>query len=760
MSRFRLPALAALLFRSLRAGVTVLVVGLLGVAAASWAGLLVVEQGIDPTQVGPGPVQWIDYHVDTPWRTSGLFVTECDDNSGESRGTLRSELVLYEDGRRLGPDHSFDDAIRDAGRGAYSYRCLDSGASRGLAFSASDNSDPRGNGRHYRVSYPIKMAPTLVIGTLALFVILVQRQILSWVYERDCRRPLSPSPALSRWEVIVMALVGLSLTILWTLGHGQSINWDQKNYHIYVAYSWLHDRTHVDIGPAQGQGWMNPLPYLPYYFAIEYLRPIWAGIVIGIFPAINFVLVYAIGWMMFSHYSRLQRHTLVFLAALVGVTGPIFLSEVSTTYIDNTACIPLLAALGLAIRSLSCEESDRRLPWLIFGMGLFLGLALGFKLTHGPFAVGLAAAFLVCGGLRRVLVRVVPLGLLGAGVGFGLGGGYPAFLLWEQYGNPLLPMFNTIFRAPLFPPIVFIPYAVIPHSFAEALAYPVSWFQGGMVTPDRPFCLRPFGYQMACLSRYTAESPFYDCRFLLIHVLIILTALITAIRAVVMRAHFAAFYRAALVRSEIRSWLFLTVFCVVSYGMWLLEFGLSRYLVALELVSGVLLMVGLSVVFRRYRHRVLAMTACTVFSVAWTQPMDWSRVPYGQTWFDLSIPAPLTAPNTLFVMVSEMAFSYIIPSFPEDARFIRLSSTTLFLEPDAYLGQVAFQEIAAHRGPVWMLTAMPLNARDRTQLARFHVDVDFDRCLQFSSNSDRFTACPATTHRRSEGVAPQASGSR
>jgi hypothetical protein len=379
-------------------------------------------------------------------------------------------------------------------------------------------------------------------------------------------------------------------------------------------------------------------------------------------------------------------------------------------------------------------------------VGLFLGLALGLKLTHAPFALGIAAAFLACSPLRHVMLKVAPIGLLGAVVGFGIGGGYPAFLLWEQYGNPFLPMFNRLFRAPLFPPIVFVPYAVIPHSLGEALAYPMSWFQVGMVTPDRPFCPRFMGHEIGCLTRYTSESPFYDCRFLLIHVLVVVAAAITAIRAVVARASLKARYQDGVLRSEIRSWMFLIVFFVVSYVAWILEFGLSRYLVVLELISGLILLIGVSVIFCRYRHRVLVMTACTMASVAWTHPMDWSRVPYGQTWFDLSIPPALTAPNSMFVMVSEMAYSYIIPSFREDARFIRLISSTLFLNPDVELGHVAAHEIATHHGPLWMLTAMPLNENDLTQLARFKIDVDFNRCITFSSNSDSITACPATHH--------------
>ncbi len=56
-----------------------------------------------------------------------------------------SRLVLYEDDRELGPAHAQHDAIREGGRGAYSH-WRDT-----LYFSTSDRSDPRTNGRSYRL---------------------------------------------------------------------------------------------------------------------------------------------------------------------------------------------------------------------------------------------------------------------------------------------------------------------------------------------------------------------------------------------------------------------------------------------------------------------------------------------------------------------------------------------------------------------------------------------------------------------------------
>ncbi len=63
-----------------------------------------------------------------------------------------SSLVLFEDDRALGPAHVAHDDIRTAGGGRFAHW----GAR--LYFSASDNSDPRSNGRSYKVR---EMRPSL-----------------------------------------------------------------------------------------------------------------------------------------------------------------------------------------------------------------------------------------------------------------------------------------------------------------------------------------------------------------------------------------------------------------------------------------------------------------------------------------------------------------------------------------------------------------------------------------------------------------------
>lgn len=74
--------------------------------------------------------------------TSG---TKADNSSFPSQSVLR----LYENGREIGPAHSIRADIRNLGRGRFSHWSRTDGSREVIRFAASDNTDPRTNGRVY-----------------------------------------------------------------------------------------------------------------------------------------------------------------------------------------------------------------------------------------------------------------------------------------------------------------------------------------------------------------------------------------------------------------------------------------------------------------------------------------------------------------------------------------------------------------------------------------------------------------------------------
>jgi len=61
----------------------------------------------------------------------------------------RSKLLLYEDGKLLGPAHNPHIDTMENGMGRWSHW-----GSHGIQFSTSDNTDPRTNGRQYKIVNP------------------------------------------------------------------------------------------------------------------------------------------------------------------------------------------------------------------------------------------------------------------------------------------------------------------------------------------------------------------------------------------------------------------------------------------------------------------------------------------------------------------------------------------------------------------------------------------------------------------------------
>src|SRR5215207_6213113 len=87
-----------------------------------------------------------------------------------------------------------------------------------------------------------------------------------------------------RWPALLLVAFLISCCVL--AAHaarkmGQDANWDLANYHYYTPYALLNGRLMVD-GAASGiQTYLNPLPYLPYYFLVEVLSARSASMLIG-----------------------------------------------------------------------------------------------------------------------------------------------------------------------------------------------------------------------------------------------------------------------------------------------------------------------------------------------------------------------------------------------------------------------------------------------------------------------------------------------
>ena len=77
-------------------------------------------------------------------------------------------LKLFENSRELGPAHSAHANIGSLGQGRFSHWSLTTGAGESLRFAASNNADPRTNGRSYAYCVPGTTGPDSTPPTVSI----------------------------------------------------------------------------------------------------------------------------------------------------------------------------------------------------------------------------------------------------------------------------------------------------------------------------------------------------------------------------------------------------------------------------------------------------------------------------------------------------------------------------------------------------------------------------------------------------------------
>jgi SAM-dependent methyltransferase len=144
-----------------------------------------------------------------------------------------SPLCLYEDGVALGPPHSLHDDIRRLGGGRFSHW----GGS--LYFSASDNSDPRGNGRAYAISAPGLVA-TDAVAIAAGYQLSVAEAYLELLRQRGVdptgKTVLELGPGENLGAQLLLAGTGATMVV----ADRYPARWDDANLPLYrlLAATW------------------------------------------------------------------------------------------------------------------------------------------------------------------------------------------------------------------------------------------------------------------------------------------------------------------------------------------------------------------------------------------------------------------------------------------------------------------------------------------------------------------------------------------
>ena len=535
---------------------------------------------------------------------------------------------------------------------------------------------------------------------------------------------------LARKALFLVALATAPVFGLLALTFGQDVNWDLRNYHYYNPYAFLTGRFGWDIVPAQLPTFYNPVLYVPYYWLVNALPPKGVGFALGSVQGLNFGLLAAIAWQALRIERPWLRAAAALGIALAGMLGAGNLAELGTSFFDNVLSLLFLGALALLVAAepVLARGPLRRALIASALAGLLVGLAVGLKQTMLIYAVGIGFAALVAGARPARAMAIAAACGAGMAVGIALGGGYWMWVLWDRYGSPLFPHFNSLFQAPMAPLTDRRDPAYLPQSIGEALAYPLLF---------------------AFDSRRVAEIEFRDFRIVAAFVLVLAAALLAVARR-----------RAAPRFTDRGRNRMVLVAAAGTYLVWLPLFAIYRYLIGIELLAPLIVAAAIDRMPLPARGAIAA--GLLALLVATTQPESWGRAPWPGTADYFAVPVPMIPDpaHSLVLMAGWQPTAYVIPKYPPELRFIRIQSN--FTSPDDVENRhnALMQAIVgAHRGPLYVLFTDHEYADVIAALKVYGLAIVWPPCVDLPSNLDqRLVFCPLEQSART--TASAASGSQ
>jgi len=382
------------------------------------------------------------------------------------------------------------------------------------------------------------------------------------------------------------------------------------------------------------------------------------------FGALLFATLRLATWMLgdLTGPERLLPWIAVAIAGSAAATA----AEIGTTLNDIPIAALLLGALVLGCRHAGIRPSLAAM----IGAGSMMGAAVALKLTAAVFAPGIVAAILISAAGWRAWLRAL------AGFGGGalltaaLLAGPWALTLMHLYGSPTFPLMNGLFRSDWYPPRDFFDTRFLPRDIWQTLFYPFYWIrrQSFLVT----------------------EPPFRDARMALVMLALPLLGV--------------AAWRGVL--AEPRRVLAIAAAAVPGYALWLHTFSYLRYAIALEALSGLLIVATLrtAALWLAPRRRVLAPAAAALAFVLllWhTEVPDYWRISYGRRVFDVE---NLRLPPGSLVLVIDAPVAMLLPFLDApDFRAIGITGETLQSKGYRLFAEIQ-RRIQTHDGPLFALT--------------------------------------------------------
>ncbi len=444
----------------------------------------------------------------------------------------------------------------------------------------------------------------------------------------------------ARWLVPVL----FGLLSVWL---GADSNWDLFNYHLYNPFAFLHGKLATDLAPAGVQSYFNPLLDLPYYLMLIHWPGPLAGFVMGLLHGLNFLLVLAICRAVLQGLPEQDRDRVPLLLAIAGVLTANFLSELGNSMGDDMTSLFELGALCLLLREWDVVIGATRRGLLLACIaGLLAGLGAGLKLTNVIYLAAFSAGFLVLPLAWPARLRLAVLFGIGAVIGLAVTGGFWFLQMWQSFGDPLFPMYTSVFPNPLVHPI----------GAADA-----SWRPKGVLE----YVFWPFVFGLD--ARRVGQLPLRQIIWPIVYVLFFWWAIKVILRR-----------RGRVIAAEALSTRERYLLACIGFGylVWMLLFSIYRYLVPIELLTPLLVFVLCRGMFSyAVARRVVRWALAISIVVVLAGLRSWGHDPWAAPMLRAELPE-VTEPakDTVLVTGLESANAWLAVLYPPELAFAGVGS--------------------------------------------------------------------------------------
>jgi hypothetical protein len=517
---------------------------------------------------------------------------------------------------------------------------------------------------------------------------------------------------------VYFACLALALACNYVLG--KDMAGDTLNYHFYLGFSALNDRFGQDYFAAGPLSYLNPYAYIPFYAMVRAGLP--ALVICSAFAAVHSIIL----WLSFELGVAVcpseDGRTRVFAgscAVALAFMNPILMQQIGSCFADITTAE---LALGGWVLLASAVRVPRISP--VIYAGLILGAASALKLSNALSAV---SAF--------TMLAMLPLGWRGkirhglfygisVAIGFAVIAAPWSYRLEKNFGNPMFPMFNSIFRSPEFPTDSgSTAYRFIPESLGEAL-----WRPFAMIDPD----------QLVHVE-FMAPDPRYAI-LIALAVLFILRWSWWRFRQVSPPPSIPQPNQSTRVLAALGCAL-----CVY-WILWLRISGNSRYVLAMACVAATVIVGMLFRLFAsrpKVRNYILVIIFVTQAIQLYTgTEFRWNGVPWGGPWFDVSVPQKLKVTPNLYLTLGTRN-SFLAPFLAKDSGFVGVFGGYT-LDPEGANG-ARVRDLIRRFSPNLRVLFLSTRSYDNTERGALPPEVD-DALLFYGLRPDADDCATITVH--------------